>query len=60
MERVYRQDYIHRAVQDTILQRGDKWILKYSDGREEEFTSRNAAEERERQVNYFRNRASKR
>ena len=37
-----------------IQKRGNKWVLKFSDGREEEFDSKEAAEKRERQINYFK------
>lgn len=37
-----------------IVKEGNKWKLKFSDGREEEFDSKEAAEKRERQVKYFK------
>jgi hypothetical protein len=38
----------------VIVKFGSKWKLKFSDGREETFDSRAEAENRERQINYFK------
>lgn len=37
-----------------IVKEGDKWKLKFSDGREEKIDTEKEAEDRERQVNYFK------
>jgi hypothetical protein len=42
------------TLTESIFQRGDKWVLKFSDGREEEFDSEEAAKKREREVQFFK------
>lgn len=37
-----------------IKQEGNKWVLHFSDGRKESFSSEKKAKDRERQVNYFK------
>ena len=43
-----------------IIKRDNKWILKFSDGREEEFSSESEAKKRELVVNYYKNKIGKR
>jgi hypothetical protein len=37
-----------------IVKQGSQYVLKFSDGREEKFSSEEAAKKREKQVNYFK------
>lgn len=39
-----------------IVKQGNKYILEFSDGRKETFSSEKAAKDREQQVNYFKHR----
>lgn len=42
-----------------IIKVGDKWELRFSDGRKEVFNSEAAAKKREAQVKYFKHKNSK-
>lgn len=57
-EQIRHQRQLRRKVTKVIRREGSGYALHFSDGRKEKFATRGAAENRERQIQYFKHRKS--